>query len=367
MVRMRRLLPVAGLLLVLVACGPSASGPGSSSAGTGAALTPAPPSSGSSNAPQPAPPSGGAARQVLQYGYNPILAGAAMYIAQDRGYFAEQGLDVQFVPFDSGALAIAPVSAGQIDVAAAVLSPSFFNALARDVDLKVVATLSLLGENTLLVRKSLWDSGEVQVATDLRGRRVSFNVEGSPADYVLRNMLLKFGITLQDVEVQRVSNSDLAAALANGAVDAGTASDPLPLQMETRGIAVRLLSSRTLIERQTSSILVAGPSMLARGADTNTRFLVGFLKGVRDWVAASRDEHVTDPELLELLSKWTRVAPEIITQVVAPQAEPEGRLDLADMNRQQDFWVQDGLVPVRANLERFVEHQYLDAALAQPR
>ena len=33
-----------------------------------------------------------AERQTLQYGYNPILAGTPMYIAQDRGYFAEQGL-----------------------------------------------------------------------------------------------------------------------------------------------------------------------------------------------------------------------------------------------------------------------------------
>ena len=56
-----------------------------------------------------------------------------MYLAQERGYFAEQGFAVEFTPFDSGALMVAPVAAGQLDAMAAVPGPSLFNALARDV------------------------------------------------------------------------------------------------------------------------------------------------------------------------------------------------------------------------------------------
>ena len=55
----------------------------------------------------------------------------------------------------------------------------------------------------------------------MSSRRVSFNVEGSPVDYQLRNTFFKEGLTLQDVDVLRVSNTDTGAALSNSAIDAG--------------------------------------------------------------------------------------------------------------------------------------------------
>src|SRR5436305_8652728 len=69
----------------------------------------------------------------LKFGYNPILAGAPLYFAQDRGYFSAEGLQLEFTPFDSAALMTAPVSTGQLDAIPASPSPGLFNALARDV------------------------------------------------------------------------------------------------------------------------------------------------------------------------------------------------------------------------------------------
>ena len=52
-----------------------------------------------------------------------------------RGYFAEEAIDFELTPFDSGALAVAPTAAGQLEIAQAPLGPSFFNVLARGVPL----------------------------------------------------------------------------------------------------------------------------------------------------------------------------------------------------------------------------------------
>ena len=330
------------------------SGPAASEAAPAAAAAPA------STAAGPA----AAEHETIQYGYNPILAGGPMYLAQDRGYFAEQGLSVEFTPFDSGALMIAPASAGQLDVIAAVPSPSLFNALVRNVDLRAIAAQSW-STTTLLLRKDLADSGQVKTLQDLKGKRVSFNVEGSPVDYQLRKVFLSQGMTLQDLDVVRLANTDLAAALANGAVEAGVASDPLPVMIEQRGIGVRFVNSGDVIGPQPSGLLVVGPGMASRGDATATRFLVAFLHGLRDELGAIHEHKITDPDVLAILSKWTKVPAATIGEVDTPGADPSGRIDLANMKEQQEFWVQEGQVPTRADLDRFVDYKYLDAALAQ--
>ncbi len=350
-----RLLGVGLALLAACAAPPPAAPP----------AAPAPVAAAPAGAPTgaPAAPAAPVARESIKYGYNPILNQAPMYIAQDRGYYAEQGLDVEFVPFDSGALMIPPATAGQLDVIQAVPSPSLFNALARGLPLVAVASMSRY-ETYLLVRKELADSGQVKTIQDLRGKRVSFNVEGSPVDYAMRNMFIKSGV-MPDVEVLRLSNTDMAAAMANGAIEAGAVSDPVPI--EKRGIGVRLLGSREFIGLPGSGIVAVGPSLLDRDESVTARVVAANIKGLRDWRAGIKDDRVTDPAILEIISQWTRVPVDSIAETITFAGPPDGRLDLEEMNRQQDFWVAEGLVPVKADLSQFVENKYLDAALAQLR
>jgi NitT/TauT family transport system substrate-binding protein len=305
-------------------------------------------------------------RQSLKYGYNPILPGAPEFIAQERGYFAEQGLDVEFVSFDSGALMIAPASAGQLDVITAVPSPSLFNALARDINMHAIASQSL-SYTVLLLRKDLAESGQVRTIQDLKGRRVSFNVEGSPVDYTLRLALQKNGLSLNDVDVQRVVNTDLAAALANNGVDAGVVPEPLPTLIENLGIGVRALDVQTAAGRQEAGMMVVGPSLLSRPDAVTTRFVVAHMRGIRDYLATIKDGTVSDPQMLEILSKWTRIPTETIGQAYHSGTEASGRIEVDDLIRQQDFWEHEGLVPTKADMTKFVDYKYLDAAQAQLR
>jgi NitT/TauT family transport system substrate-binding protein len=107
--------------------------------------------------------------------------------------------------------------------------------------------------------------------------------------------------------------------------------------------------------------------MLARGEAVNTRFLVAYLRGLRDYLAAITDERVSDPDVVAILSKWTGIPPSTVAAAVASKVDPSGRLDIEDLNRQQDYWRQVGLVPREADLRAFIDHRYLDAALAQSR
>src|SRR5581483_11356331 len=130
---------MAGAAIAAVACSAAPAAPAPSSApkppaaaqATAAAATQAP-------AQAAAPTAAPAARQTVRYGYVPILAGAAMFLANDRGYFTEQGIDLDMVSFDSGVLLIPAVSAGQLEAGHGTPGPSLFNALAREVTMKAL-------------------------------------------------------------------------------------------------------------------------------------------------------------------------------------------------------------------------------------
>jgi NitT/TauT family transport system substrate-binding protein len=302
-----------------------------------------------------------ASEAVVKFGYNPILAGAPIYFAQDRGYFASLGLQVEFTPFDSAALMTAPISTGQLDAIPAAPAPGLFNALARDVKLFGVAALSSTYA-TLLVRKDLVDGGQVREPHDLLGKRVSLNVEGSPVDYATRNILIRSGLTLQDIDVQRIVNTDLAVALTNRAVDAGVAAEPISTLIVQQGLAVPLVTSTQFIGNQTGSFLAYGPSFVTRTDDAPTRFMSGFLKGYRDYVGAVRGGNMTGPDDLSIVSKWTRIAPETIATVTISEPPADGRIDLDDLKRQQDFWMTQGLVTSPVDLSKIIDYRWLEAA-----
>ncbi|HEY7062515.1 MAG TPA: ABC transporter substrate-binding protein [Chloroflexota bacterium] len=354
-------------LLLAAACGgasgaPAASAPAAPKAAapaTSASAAQAPAASAPAAAPT-APPE----RQSIRYGYVPIVAAAAMYIANDRGYFTEQGIDLEMLSFDSGALMPPALAAGQLEVGHGTPGPGLFNALARDIPIKGVAAISF-NNTQLLIRKELVD--QVHSIADLKGKRISFMVEGAPIDYTMRRLLYQNGMTLQDVDVQRLSMPDSASALGNGGIDAAAVVEPFPVLIETRGVGGRAFNAQSLVPQDQASLVLAGPSFLNRSDAAGAAFLVGFMRGLRDFQGAQQDHKLVDPAVLDIVSHWTNIPTDVLRQAQNSDWPKDARLDLEDLKTQQDFWAQEGLVQSKADLSKFVEYKYLDAALAQLR
>ena len=69
----------------------------------------------------------------------PTISDSGMHLAVEKGYFAEEGLDIESIPFDSAAQMVAPLGAGQLDAGGGSTSAGLFNAINRDLPLKIVA------------------------------------------------------------------------------------------------------------------------------------------------------------------------------------------------------------------------------------
>src|SRR5690242_21412395 len=141
---------LGSLLLVTAGCarpttptgGPAPAGSAPSQPAAASAAAPAAPagaSSAAASAPAPLAPLNPAVPVRLGIKIGASMSDAGIYLAQDRGYFQEQGLEVDYVNFDAGSRMIAPLAQDQIDVAAGATSAGLFNAWSRDIPIKVVA------------------------------------------------------------------------------------------------------------------------------------------------------------------------------------------------------------------------------------
>jgi len=139
--------------------------------------------------------------------HGPIL------IAEENGYFADQGLSVEIVapadPSDPPKM----VAAGRADLAVSY-QPQLHLQVAEGLPLVRVGTLVATPLNCLLVL----EDGPVESLADLKGRRIGYSVAGVE-EALLTTMLARAGLTLADVELVNV-NFSLSPALMSGQVDA---------------------------------------------------------------------------------------------------------------------------------------------------
>ncbi len=138
---------------------------------------------------------------------------APLFVAQEQGYFAAHGLEVEMIapadPNDPPKL----VAAGKADIAISY-QPQLHVQVAAGLPLTRFGTLIATPLNTLLVLAD----GPVKSIADLKGRKVGFSIGGFE-DALLRAMLARHGLSLDDITLINV-NFSLSPALLTGQVDA---------------------------------------------------------------------------------------------------------------------------------------------------
>jgi putative hydroxymethylpyrimidine transport system substrate-binding protein len=136
-----------------------------------------------------------------------------LVIAREKGFFAEQGLEVELIapadPNDPPKL----VAAGRADLAVSY-QPQLHLQVQEGLPLVRIGTLVATPLNCLVVL----ESSDIRSPADLRGRKVGFSVGGFE-DALLGAMLAKYGLSLSDIELVNV-NFALSPSIIAGQVDA---------------------------------------------------------------------------------------------------------------------------------------------------
>jgi NitT/TauT family transport system substrate-binding protein len=220
----RRLLSavVAGVALVVAACGGAATATPSSSPSAAPGASETPPAAAS-----PTPSAEPVALKV-GLGYIPSVQFAQFYLADQAGYYRDAGLEVTFEnKIDPDLVAL--VGQGGVDVGIAD-GTSVIPAVSQDIPIRYVFTVYADFPSIVFAKASSGIAGPA----DLAGRKIGIPGRFGSSWIQLQALLAGVGLTPEDVEIVPFPDFGQLAALEQGVVDAATGfvnNEPIRLEL----------------------------------------------------------------------------------------------------------------------------------------
>jgi NitT/TauT family transport system substrate-binding protein len=294
-------------------------------------------------------------------------SGQAIGIA--RGFFAEQGLELQLVPFSSPSSALAALSTGQLEAASVPITAELFNALGRGSGLKIVAEAAGAppghGAAGLIVRPDL--VGALRTPTDLRNFRVALPARGGSLEVELAALLKQGWLARTDVETIILPPAEVDAALADGSIDAAMIAEPGLSEAENNGLGrVWRRSDRILPNHLMAALLFATRFSTAQ-PEAARHYVTAYLKALRLYNdgfikanAPARDE------LVQILSRSTPISElALFDRIVLPGMNPNGMVNVQTLRLDQQYFLATGQQLKELDLAAFVDAQYAAYAITQ--
>lgn len=223
--------------------------------------------------------SGGASGKLektsLRVGELPILDCAAINVAQDRGFFKQEGLDVKIVTVQGGAVAVPQLVSEDLDFAWSNW-PSVFLAQSQGVSqFKVISGGYEAGTKTLAIMAK--PNGPIKEPKDLEGKRVAINTFKNIVELTNRSAMQVAGVDPNKVEFVELPFPDMAAALEAGQVDAVTLNEPFITSAERDTGAKVVLDTAT---GPTKGIPIAGIVATKKFSEDNPNTTAAFRRAI---------------------------------------------------------------------------------------
>jgi len=293
---------------------------------------------------------------------------AGLLIGVARGYFEQEGMNLKFDRISGGAETVSLLATNQVQVAGAALSAGFFNAVNRGIGVKVVADKGQSRNGwhgtQWVIRKDLWDSGELRGLKDLKGKRMGINAPntGAITDLMFRDLLQAAGLKEDDIKVVVLPYPDQLQALNNKAVDFVLMIEPGKSIAVERGLAVLWEDSPEKGKNRQVAVLMFSPQFLA--SEDSKRFGVAYLRGVREFNDAIA-KNKNKSEIIQILTAASTVKnPKTFeTRTGLYYVDPDGQIDWESVQAGIEVGRRKGWVKEDVDLSRVRDDSVLKHAL----
>jgi NitT/TauT family transport system substrate-binding protein len=301
-------------------------------------------------------------------GASPAMSSLGLFIAREKGYFAEQGIDAEITPFKASTGQMIPLlAAGKLMVGGGNVAAGLYNAIANDIPVKIVADKGLVspkhGYLALMVRKELVDSGRYKDFSSLKGMTMAVTAKGVTQEIVTEMYLKKAGLTLNDIKLTTLGYADMNVAMANGSLDATVQIEPYVAVAVEKGIAARVSGNDDIYPNQQSAVIMYSPVFIEKHPDLARAFMVAYVKALRDYNKAFGGGG-DKKEILNILAKYTGGDdPGIFERVVPVGLHPDGRMNAKGLADDARWFVEHGYVKQMPNMDAIVDESYVDFAV----
>ncbi len=298
---------------------------------------------------------------------------APFLIADKKGYFKDEGISVSFTTFASAGLMVVPLSSGQLDVGGGAPAVGIYNAYAHNIDVKVVADRASdapgYGFDPLLVRTELIKNGRFKTPKDLKGMTIAGNQPGSVSTVALYELLKKYGLGWNDVKVVNLDYPNHVAALQNGKVDASITTEPEASEAVLLGGATRIMGDDAWYPNQEISVMIYSGAFIREHRDLARKFMRAYLRAARYYIGALKNGHFAGPnaaDVISILQATTSLKdPEAYKTLTPGSIDPNGKLNLASMRKDLQYFRDQGLIEGNVKVEDVVDESILNDVLKE--
>ncbi len=304
--------------------------------------------------------------EAIKIGSTKIASGGPIFIAIDKGYFKEEGLDAEMVFFAASLpVAVATVS-GDIDFGSAGLTAALYQ-LGGQGQLRIIAANARDAAGfplyAFIVSNKAYEGG-LKSYKDVAGKSVALGEVGAPAHYTLSLVTAKYGVDLKTVRVlpmQAIVN--VMSAVTGAQADGGVTPASAALPAIQKGDVKLLGYPGDEVPTQGGAMIITTKTADER-SDLVQRYLRGLHKGTRAYHDAfiGPDEKPrmgpTAPEMLAIIAKYTQQPVAQIEHALA-YVDADARLDVKDVLRQIAWYKSEGMIKGEVDGDKIIDKRYV--------
>ena len=182
-------------------------------------------------------------RITLAVGGKSLLYYLPLTIAERKGYFKSEGLDVEIVDFPGGAKALQAMVGGSADI----VSGAYEHTINMHAKGQPIVGVALQGRyNGIVFGVSKAKAAQFKSAQDIKGLKVGVTAPGSSTHMAVQNLAVKGGLKPDDFAAIGVgASAGAVAAMKRGGIDAISNLDPVITKLESDGDIVIISDTRT--------------------------------------------------------------------------------------------------------------------------
>jgi NitT/TauT family transport system substrate-binding protein len=307
-----------------------------------------------------------------------FVSSSPIFIAQERGYFAAEGLEVEIKFFDAAQPIAVATASGDTDLGITGLTAGFFN-LAGKGSLKIIAAQSREEPGydfvAYVVNTKAYDAGFKSV-TQFPGKTVGITQVGSTFHYNLGKLAEKRGFKLEDVQLKPLQSiANVTAALKGGQVDAVLlpANNAYALEKDGAGKIIGWVHQETPWQL---GALFANTKVIETRRDQVEKFIRAYLKATADYADAMLQKDAAGKRtfgpkadaVIAIIQKYVEPKPSAEqVQQSANFIDPQGRLLVSDIYSQVRWYQANGMVDKDVDASKLLDLSFIKSHLDLPK
>lgn len=311
------------------------------------------------------------AADAIKVGLLSLTSHSPSIIAEAKGYFAEQDLEVEFVTFQAAQPMAVAIASQDVDFGVTAISGGLISLAEKGV-IKIIGgalqeTPDVEGQK-ILVSKAAHDAGVTSPAM-LKGRSFGITTTGSSFHYMAHKIADKEGFARSEIALKPLQKVPaVIASLKSGQIDAWSIVPNIANALTKGPEVVEIGKIADYIDSYQVTTVFTSTANTTDKPDLVKRFLAGYSKGVDDYNAALVDKTMSEDDtaaIVAMVHKYVysdqpieKADPRI--RAGAMRINANARMNMASIEDQLEWFKSEKLVPEDSSMENLVDTSFVE-------